>query len=351
MKLAEYLDVAKLNRSMADGYVTVRAHNTLPLVIYCYSRKAVYDNHWDDITTKTRGLIVDKDQNIVARPYEKFFAYNTQGRSETYPRSVENVEKEFGTPVITEKVNGCLGIFWKYGTHWGIASKGSFHSPHAEFATKWMEDHIENNGKLVFPEGYTPVFEIICQEVQSHVIKYPADGLVLLNFVNIETGEELSRYDTTLYGAKNSLGYPMLTYLPLKDALENDSDQLEGYVATYNRPGQAPLKLKIKFPTFLKNRKAFYEEQKAKETGDDVRYKEIFDKVASIVKDALVYCTTQKEFAAFFFKPENKFYARGCFALLNYEQDKEKQKRTIWRLVERDTGQRKGSTEGITVTE
>jgi tRNA splicing ligase len=337
MQLADYLDRPKLARYIAEGWVSVRHHDTLPLNIYSYSRKTVYANKWDEITTKTRGLIVDRNTwEIVARPYEKFFAYDTEGRSETYPRSVENVEKEFGPPIITEKINGCLGTFYKYNQHWGIATKGSFHSPHATFATKWMEDHIEEHGKLVFPEGYTPVFEIICQEIQPHVIKYPVDGVVLLSLIKIDTGEEVNYDDVQRYAARNGLAYPSFINEEesITTVLNDDSDVIEGYVVTYNRPGTTPLKLKIKFPTFLANRRAFYEELKRKENPEiEARYKEVFDRASAIVKSALVLCTTRQDFAAYFNTPDNKFYAPACFALLDYDADKERQRRVIERLT------------------
>lgn len=348
MKLTEYLDVKKLRQHINVGLVTERFHDTLPLVIYCYGRKAVFDQHWDDVTTRTRGLIVDINTNdIVARPYEKFFSYDTVGRSETYPRSVENVEAEFGPPVITEKVNGCLGTFWRYGIDWGVASKGSFHSPHAKFATEWLEKHVEEHGALVFPEGYTPVFEIICQEVQPHVIKYPEDGLVLLSFVNIETGEEIGdeggdiTYELYEYAEKNHIKACDLIPMTLKEALETDSDTVEGFVATYNRPGQAPLKLKIKFPTFLKNRKLFYAAQKQAEPKNNDAYVAIFTEATTLLRDALVSCTERKEFAEFFQKG-NSTLAPVCFAMM----DEHDYKKVIWRIVDRQ--QREGSTQTST---
>jgi len=336
MLLADYLDVEKLRNHINTGLVTARRHNTLPLTIYCYGRKAVFDQIWDDVTTRTRGLIVDDAGVIVARPYEKFFSL------EQLPTSVDihEIDKKYGPPTITEKVNGCLGIFWKYGIHWGVASKGSFHSPHAEFATKWLEDHVEHNGKLVFPDGYTPVFEIICQEIQPHVIKYTYDGLYLLNFVKIETGEELGREETDFYGFTNHLEVPYTHGSNLETALMADSDRYEGLVATYNIPGEEPFKLKIKFPTFLENRKKFYAEQKLKEQPEiSTAIAAARKKVASIVKEALTKCTTQKEFAEFFLIEDNRPYAPACFAMLNYDDDKEKQARAVRRVVDRQQTQ------------
>lgn len=337
MKLAEYLDATKLRRYINSGLVTERLHDTLPLAIYCYGRKAVYDNVWDDVTTKTRGLIVDLNTgDIVARPYEKFFSVDQM------PPLLDEAERQESLgikPVITEKVNGCLGIFWKYGIHWGIASKGSFHSPHAKFATEWMEKHIEEFGTLVFPEGYTPVFEIICQEVQPHVIKYDNDGLVLLDFININTGEEL--YKVNMHKSPGLISYANINHLaiarifgncsPIESILKEDSEEIEGYVATYNRPGKSPLKLKIKFPTFLKNRKIFYEEQKRKENPkNDSKYAEIFNEASTMLRDALVSCTTRKEFAQFFVNA-NPELVPVCFAMMDERDHKD----IIWKIVER----------------
>jgi tRNA splicing ligase len=337
MKLNDYLDTDKLAKYVESGLVTVRSHDTLPLSIYCYGRTAVFDNVWDDITCKTRGLIVEDGTNeIIARPYEKFFSLE-QMAAIKQPIDVEHLDELYGPPVITEKVNGCLGIFWKYGVHWGIASKGSFHSPHAAFATKWMEDHIENNGKLVFPEGFTPVFEIICQEIQPHVIKYPEDGLVLLNFVKLETGEELDSRESDKYALKNKLFEPILFAGPLDYFLNDDNDTFEGYVATYNRPGQPPLKLKIKFPTFLASRKKFYAERKEKElvvTTDWKlgRYAEIHKAAANILQDALVHCTERHEFIAYFNQPDNKRYRAVCIAML--DTNTKKYQELIWKMVD-----------------
>jgi hypothetical protein len=181
-----------------------------------------------------------------------------------------------------------------------------------------MEDHIEHNGKLVFPEGYTPVFEIICQEIQPHVIKYPKDGLILLNFIKIDTGEELSPLETWQYAQKNTLDIASVIDMKFLDAVKADSGLYEGYVATFIRYGQTPLKLKIKFPTFIANRRKFYAEQKlatlpVKKDGPPLIAKEI-------VTQALTCCTTRKEFADYFNRPENKFVASECFKILDYDK-------------------------------
>lgn len=332
MTVEEYIGEKALRDAVNRGYVTKRSHNTLPLDIYSYSRKTVRENVWDDVTRRTRGLIVEqKTGQIIARPYEKFFGYNDSNDLSTLPEIVEQVDKDFGPPIITEKVNGCLGIFWRYGIHWGIATKGSFHSPHAEWATKWLEGHVEHHGKLVFPEGYTPVFEIICQEVQPHTIPYDNNELVLLDFINNETGEELQGR-TVEYSNKNNLSLKYTFGITLDEAVVDDSSLMEGYVITYPIPGQAPFKLKVKFPTFLKNRRAFYEElNRKKEPTNEQEYKQIHEWSGHLLLEALKQYTTRKEIADFLTRPDNVFYAPVCFAML----DERKYEKIIWGLVEK----------------
>lgn len=325
MYLSDYLDINKLENRLEDGYISARKHSNpnIPLVIYSYTKKAQYNWKWDDVIRKCRGLIVNYNNfEIVSRPYEKFFEIGQH--PETAPLTVRDMDANFGPPIITEKVNGCLGIFWKYQQYWGIATKGSFESPHALWATKWLEDHVEQSGPLVFPEGYTPVFEIICQEIQPHVIKYLKDELILLDFINNETGEELRGQEFSEYPYKNKLRFSRQYFPTFEEALKTDNNLMEGYVASWTIPGQPPFKVKIKFPTFKENRKKFYQELRnieieSKAQNNAAEYGAIRKKAADIVIEALKTCTTRKEFADYFNSDERKQCAAECFRILDYD--------------------------------
>ena len=43
------------------------------IFIYNYSRSCTLEGVWNEATLQCRGIIVDKDYNILARPFEKFF--------------------------------------------------------------------------------------------------------------------------------------------------------------------------------------------------------------------------------------------------------------------------------------
>lgn len=248
MLLKDYLDVDKLNRYVAEGIVTKRDHPTVPLSIYCYSRRATYENIWDEITTKTRGLIVDEHGVIVARPFEKFFNLDTVDKPETHYRNLPNEQ-----PETYEKLDGSLGIFWEYMDYMGVASKGSFSSDHAVWATYWFSKECKNHQ---WPEGYTPVFEMICQAVQTHVVFYEIpDQLILLALINNETGEELPYNDLYHYAFLNGLKTVEIFNKSVATVLDEDRHNKEGYVLSWRRPGQSPLKVKVKHETFLKLQK------------------------------------------------------------------------------------------------
>lgn len=257
MKLEEYLDVGKLAQYITQGIVSVRHHPTLPLEIYCYTRKATYDNIWDDVTGRTRGLIVDDEGTVVARPFIKFFNFNTPDKPETLYENLPTTE-----PIWLDKLDGSLGILWEYKSkvdgfdvYHGIASKGSFTSDYAVWATDWYHANVINP---IWPVGYTPIFEMICQAIQTHVVLYDIpDQLILTALINKETGEEADYNTLYRYAKLNGLNVVEI-YNFSNDVIDpayHDRPNKEGYVASWPRPGQPPLKVKFKHETFLKLQK------------------------------------------------------------------------------------------------
>lgn len=258
MQIGEYLDLDKLAEYLEDGIVERREHPNLPLSILCYSRRATYEDIWDDVTTKTRGLIVANDGTIISRPYEKFFNLNTESRPETLWANLP-----LGYPIVLDKLDGSLGILYELDTpgphnpsglpFGGIATKGSFVSEQALWATAWYNKTCINPQ---WPVGFTAVFEIIAQAVQTHVVLYDIpDQLILLGLINNETGEEAD-YNTVYHYAKlNGLNTVEIYSQSPGESVLADRPNKEGYVLSWARMGQAPLKIKVKHPTFLKLQK------------------------------------------------------------------------------------------------
>ena len=245
MNIVNYLNFSALQERISQGYVNVRHHKKLPLDIYCYSKSATFDNVWDEVTCKTRGLIVHSTTGeIIARPFEKFFNLGQTGMPE-YSR--ENLPA--GPPVITDKLDGNMITLYPYDGRWFAASKGSFHSEHVDWANVWL---VKNCPKQDWPKGYTPVFEMIAEEVEHHVVHYgkAASGLYLLALINNETGEEMENLGPWSY--KNNIDAVPLCAIDLQGALSENLKNAEGYVLAWSRPGQSPFRVKVKFTDFLR---------------------------------------------------------------------------------------------------
>jgi RNA ligase len=87
-----------LLRHIEDRLVNVQKHPSAELYIYNYSQKVQFMKLWDEVTTITRGLIMDGDMNIIARPFSKFFNI-----SEHKPEDIPNLPFE-----VYEKMDGCF---------------------------------------------------------------------------------------------------------------------------------------------------------------------------------------------------------------------------------------------------
>ena len=247
MKLYDYIPEALLMQRIEEGYVNVNQHKKFPLAIYTYSKSATFDYVWDEATCKCRGLIVDlRDMTILARPFEKFFnvAEKAGITREQFPQ---------GGPIITNKLDGNLITLYPWEGRWWAASKGSFHSEHADWANNWLF----YNCKCDWPESYTPVFEMIAEELEHHVVHYgkEASGLYLIALVNNETGEEMDNAGRYHWAGLNEVPCIPLETIALAGALAANEKNAEGYVLSWPRFGQTPVRVKVKFPEFLRLQK------------------------------------------------------------------------------------------------
>lgn len=59
---------ANLEAYVNEGWLIKQVHPTLPLTIYNYSQATQYEGKWDEVTLAARGLVMDNNGTIVARP-------------------------------------------------------------------------------------------------------------------------------------------------------------------------------------------------------------------------------------------------------------------------------------------
>jgi RNA ligase len=223
--------------------------------MYTYGREAVYGNIWDSVTRKCRGIVFNTETgDIVARPFEKFHNIFTAGMPETDPSTWTYSQGDdvlFGEPEVWEKMDGFLATLYEWEGKQYIASKGSFDSPHAKWATGWVQART----LFQFPTGYTPVFEGISPNFRI-VVDYKFEGLVLLALVNNETGEELNTESLALWASANRVRTPTYFKITWEQAVEESNDDskknFEGYVLVWRRPWTTPFRLKVKYTDYCR---------------------------------------------------------------------------------------------------
>jgi RNA ligase len=127
--LADIIDPALLQAEIDCGWVKRKQHPELPLSLYVYGEACQFEHHWNEVTMRCRGLIVDDvTGEIVALPFPKIFVTAMHGVHDFAPAlPAEPFE-------IFEKADGSLAICFHYQGRWHAASKGSFISDQAKWA-------------------------------------------------------------------------------------------------------------------------------------------------------------------------------------------------------------------------
>lgn len=58
-RIDDLLDPALLARCLDADYIREQTHPTLPLRIFNYAKKAVFEREWNEVTRQCRGLVID----------------------------------------------------------------------------------------------------------------------------------------------------------------------------------------------------------------------------------------------------------------------------------------------------
>jgi len=194
-------DIEILNKYLDEGLVVKNDHPTLPLSIWNYSRICQYENKWDNITKKCRGLILDNEGNVIAKGFDKFFNIEEHEPDELPTEPFE----------VFEKLDGSLGILFWFQGKWILSTKGSFVSEQATLV------------EIIYPEN-----RIVCNyDVE--------ESLVVLSMINNASGKELDY--TSLVQVCEETRMPVVKkydgisdYKTLKSMISNNQ---EGFVVRF----------------------------------------------------------------------------------------------------------------------
>lgn len=229
----------ELDSAVSEGRVYARRHPTLPLTIYNYSDEVAFGGWWNNVTLNCRGLILDDNFNIVARPWAKFFNMGQRDNEIAWDAPVE----------VTDKLDGSLGILYPHKDfQWAIATRGSFSSEQALEATailhaKYRQD-FDN-----FLENNTYLFEIIYPQNRIVVNYGDMRDLVLLGAVNKRYGYYLGPLEAQGELLWNGPVTEVFEFKNFTDALAHWPHR-EGKEGVVVRSGDKMVKLKQ--PDYLK---------------------------------------------------------------------------------------------------
>jgi len=243
LKEIVHLDLFK--QMLDTGYIRSQVHPNYPeLVIFNYTEAAQFDRVWNAATNVCRGLIVRlesgafDDAEVVARPFNKFHNLNT----EYVPETME--ENLHGVPLVTAKLDGSMGVVYFYDGQYWVATRGSFDSDQARWATAWYRARA---GEPSWPADITPVCEII-YAANRIVVDYDFEGLVLLSMIDNETGREIPREELEMWARINNLEVVEKFDKTLAECAAEDISGEEGYVLTYSNG----VKVKVKFNEYVR---------------------------------------------------------------------------------------------------
>jgi RNA ligase len=175
--LYDLIPEATYSAARDAGYIAVRPHPELPYLIHNYTDRATWDQAWDVATLTCRGLITTLDGEIVARSLVKFFNSDQQG-APVWPLDDE--------VVVMDKADGSLGILYPTPTGWAVATRGSFQSDQAVWATDLYNHRY---GDFTPNPAWTYLFEIVYPENRIVVSYGDLQDLILLGAVDIATGK------------------------------------------------------------------------------------------------------------------------------------------------------------------
>ncbi len=240
MKIPTYEEIKPY---ITEGLISEQIHPEDQHVrIFNYTQECQFAQKWDDVTLQCRGLILNVHTGeCLARPFPKFFNYE-----EMIAKGMEVKIKE---PLIVKKYDGSLGIlYWLNGKPW-IATRGSFTSEQAVWATNWIRKYVGTECEDFFfstaemEKSYTHLFEIIYPENRI-VVNYDFSGLVYLGSLHIPNSMFIKLLPPTVIKSAE-----VISSHDWKTLGQLSTQNEEGFVVHCERTGQ---RLKIKFAEYVR---------------------------------------------------------------------------------------------------
>lgn len=226
------MNLQLLHQMIAQDYIKVNKHPNAELYIYNYTQFAQFERVWNEVTLSCRGLILNDTNEIIARPFPKFFNLGEPEAQELPPTSFQ----------VFDKLDGSLGILYWLDNKPYIASRGSFSSEQSDKANELLYQKYVDVIPNLNPD-YTYLFEIIYPENRVVVDYGNEEKLVLIGMVETKTGIELPLVD---------IGFPLVKeyngFSKIEELTQQQWDNHEGFVIRFENG----YRVKIKFEEYVR---------------------------------------------------------------------------------------------------
>ena len=229
-----------------------------------FNKDAFYNEKWNELTCKARGLFVDKTNgNIVAHSFSKFFNFGERPETKMGGLKTHLEFPAYGY----KKENGFLGIVSKYKDKVRIFSKSMDDSLYTnlfigvlcdnydityynkrytdiynqslieqdlpakvsqEEVLEQMRNHLRCTLSPLLAEGYSYVFECVDIENDPHIIKYDKSNVYLLEVYKNTLKEDYVDYDD-LISISDALQVP----LKQRELEFNSWEEFESWANTF----------------------------------------------------------------------------------------------------------------------
>ena len=332
--------IQELEKLYQDGYLAKQKHPTLDLFILNYSQKCQFEQLWNPITKLCRGLVLDAEYNILARPIPKFFNIEEHKPEEIPDESYEITEKKDGSLIQIAWVNDEMIV----------SSRGSFTSDHAVKAREIIEKKYKKIINAYKLDGLNLVFELVAKFNKIVVDYGNIEDLFLITAIENDTGEEVP------YEMLEDFGFPIVKRyknLKISELKALNTDNEEGFVVKF----KSGMRIKIKFEDYVRlhrivtnvSTKTIWEHLKDNKSLEDLlnnvpdeffkwvkftikkfenQYKEIEDqckkdfKILETRKECALYYQTKKYPSILFKMMEDKSYDQIIWKIIRPKYEK-----------------------------
>ncbi len=223
-------------------------HPTQPLIGLNYTPVAHNTLHafpagWTPALRLCRGIIFDRDGELVAKPFEKFFNHGE------HPETTDLPDEPF---TATVKHDGHLGIIFWYRGAWRITTRGDFESRTSKVGAEMLKRYaLEGRWDERLPCGDNLLVEIIHPSTRVH-LRYRGSRFILIGAFQRDTLRDLDHDELAALGKK--------LRLPVTERWSggsiSDLAALTRDLSVRNREGfvvrfRSGLRVKFKFATYI----------------------------------------------------------------------------------------------------